>query len=56
MDGRTRNVVLTEAGNRRIAQALPLWEKAQNQLRGKLGAGDWVTVQHALTTLAGIAL
>ena len=55
VDGRTRNVVLTEAGNRRLAQALPLWENAQNGLRRKLGARDWATVQGALTTLAGIA-
>lgn len=56
VDGRTRNVLLTEAGNRRLTQALPFWENAQNELRRKLGARDWTTIQGALTTLAGIAL
>lgn len=54
VDGRTRNVVLTATGNRRLAQALPLWEDAQNELRRKLGARDWAAIQGALTTLAGI--
>lgn len=56
VDGRTRNVMLTEAGNKRLTQALPLWENAQNELRRKLGARDWTAVQGALTTLARIAL
>jgi DNA-binding MarR family transcriptional regulator len=56
IDGRTRNVVLTATGTRRLAQALPLWEEAQNALRRKLGARDWATIQGALTALAGIAL
>ncbi len=55
IDGRTRNVELTEAGKRRLTHALPFWEEAQNRLRRKLGAQDWATVQRALTTLAGMA-
>jgi DNA-binding MarR family transcriptional regulator len=55
MDGRTRNVTLTDAGASRLSEALPLWEKAQEGLRQKLGEEEWTAVQSSLTTLARVA-
>ena len=55
VDGRTRNVAVTEAGAARLAQALPLWERAQGELSEKLGAEGWAAVQGMLGTLAGAA-
>jgi DNA-binding MarR family transcriptional regulator len=55
VDGRTRNIELTNVGAARLAEALPLWEKAQDALRQKLGEDDWTAVQKGLTTLARLA-
>lgn len=37
-DGRVREVSLTRAARKRLAAALPLWEKAQAQIAERLGA------------------
>jgi DNA-binding MarR family transcriptional regulator len=38
-DARVREVTLTAAARKRLAAALPYWEKAQAQVTRKLGAG-----------------
>lgn len=38
-DARVREVTLTDAAQKRLAAALPYWEKAQAQVTSKLGAG-----------------
>ena len=39
-DRRERRWVITREGERRLAQAIPLWEKAQAELDRKIGSGD----------------
>ena len=39
-DRRERRWVITREGGRRFDKALPLWEQAQAELDGKIGAGD----------------
>jgi DNA-binding MarR family transcriptional regulator len=38
-DARVREVTLTDAARKRLADALPYWEKAQAQVTSNLGAG-----------------
>jgi DNA-binding MarR family transcriptional regulator len=38
-DARVREAILTKAAEKRLAAALPYWERAQAQLTGKLGRG-----------------
>jgi DNA-binding MarR family transcriptional regulator len=38
-DARVREVTLTPAAKKKLAAALPYWEKAQAQVTGKLGTG-----------------
>jgi DNA-binding MarR family transcriptional regulator len=40
-DGRVRIVQLTPKGERSLARALPLWERAQGRVMAALGARDW---------------
>lgn len=54
-DGRTRNIEVTDAGAARLAEALPLWEEAQNSLRQKFGEDGWAAVQSSLAALARLA-
>ncbi len=51
-DLRAREVSLTDAGERRIAQALPLWEQVQQELNLQLGEGRRVELMQLLETLA----
>jgi DNA-binding MarR family transcriptional regulator len=55
VDGRTRNVVLTQRGGDRLDRALPLWNQAQQTLRGKLGEQGWSAMHKSLTRLADAA-
>jgi DNA-binding MarR family transcriptional regulator len=55
VDGRTRNVVLTQAGKERLDRALPLWNQAQQNLRKRLGEGAWTVVNDSLAMLAEAA-
>jgi DNA-binding MarR family transcriptional regulator len=55
VDGRTRNVVLLPAGSNRLKQALPLWNRAQQTLRRKLGEVDWSNLQDSLAKLDSVA-
>jgi DNA-binding MarR family transcriptional regulator len=55
IDGRTRNVILTQRGKDRLDQALPLWNQAQQNLRRKLGEQGWAIVNDGLAMLAEAA-
>jgi DNA-binding MarR family transcriptional regulator len=55
VDGRTRNVVLTRLGLARLDQALPLWGRAQQELRRSLGEQGWLTMHDTLARLADAA-
>jgi len=52
VDGRTRNVVLTQRGKDRLDLALPLWNQAQQKLRRRLGEQGWAIVNDGLARLA----
>jgi DNA-binding MarR family transcriptional regulator len=40
-DRREKALALTAAGRRALAEALPLWERAQARLLGAVGEGEW---------------
>ena len=48
-DRRLRVVTLTEEGQQVLAQALPLWQQAQNQML------DWLGLQHVEALLAELS-
>jgi DNA-binding MarR family transcriptional regulator len=54
-DGRTRNVLITPAGNARLNAALPLWSRAQEKLRQKFSTQKWEMLQDDLAKLAALA-
>jgi DNA-binding MarR family transcriptional regulator len=43
-DRRTRLIQLTPEGRRALKRAIPVWEKAQTQFVGELGADRWKTL------------
>jgi DNA-binding MarR family transcriptional regulator len=40
-DRRERRLSLAKGGHERLNRALPLWEKVQSELRGKIGERQW---------------
>ena len=52
-DRRVRLITLTGEGRRRLAAALPLWEKAQRRIVETLGERRWRELLDALQTAAG---
>jgi DNA-binding MarR family transcriptional regulator len=50
---RSRSLKLTGAGRSLMSRAIPLWEAAQRDLRGKLGEKDWAAVHTVLERLIG---
>ena len=48
---RARNMSLTPRGERLMAEALPLWEAAQERVRDRLGTEAWDSSREALTAL-----
>ena len=48
---RAREMTITEAGERTLAEAYPHWEAAQTALRGALGPEDWDTAYDTLNRL-----
>jgi DNA-binding MarR family transcriptional regulator len=40
-DRREKELALTAAGRRKLAEALPLWQRAQERLLGALGGAEW---------------
>src|SRR5260221_13171465 len=55
VDGRTRNVVLTQRGADRLDRALPLWDQAQQKIRGRLREESGSTMHESLTKLTEAA-
>ena len=48
---RSRALEITKKGRSRLRQALPLWSRAQQVLRKKLGAQNWDLVRNGLDDL-----
>ena len=48
---RSRTVEITKKGRSRLREALPLWEKAQETLRRKLGLRRWAVIRADLDDL-----
>jgi len=53
-DRRVRNVVLTEAGRKLFADALPLWQQVQMRIFQDLGPQRWSGLLEDLTTTVSI--
>lgn len=47
-DRRERRLMLTPSGRRQLNRARPHWERAQEQMRKRLGATQWEQVMRAL--------
>jgi DNA-binding MarR family transcriptional regulator len=52
---RSRTVAITYKGRARLREALPLWEKAQNIARQKLGSRRWSVIMADLDDLIRVA-
>lgn len=52
---RSRTLAITRKGQAAIEKATPLWTKAQQALKRKLGDGDWIAVQGGLDRLIAAA-
>jgi len=52
---RSRTVEITKKGRSRLREALPLWEKAQEALRRKLGSRKWSVIRAGLDDLTRAA-
>jgi DNA-binding MarR family transcriptional regulator len=50
---RSRTVEITKKGSGRLRQATSLWERAQDNLRQKLGIRKWSTIRAGLDDLIG---
>ena len=48
---RSRTLEITRKGRARLREAVPLWEKAQQTLRGKLGDRRWDVIRKDLDDL-----
>jgi DNA-binding MarR family transcriptional regulator len=53
-DRRVRLAALTEAGEQALAQALPLWEQAQAEVRQKFGSQKWQSLLSLLSDLTEV--
>ncbi|WP_282608627.1 MarR family winged helix-turn-helix transcriptional regulator [Pelagibius sp. Alg239-R121] len=53
--GRARSVKLTEAGAKLYAQAVPLWQSAQRDLRTALGEEGWQAFHTQMSSAANYA-
>ncbi len=52
---RSRTLEITKKGQSRLREALPLWKKAQDMLKGRLGNRDWSATHTSLDSLARVA-
>jgi DNA-binding MarR family transcriptional regulator len=50
-DKRVRLIRLTRQGEERLAQALPYWRQAQEEVRARVGSSEWVTLRADLRRL-----
>lgn len=55
-DRREKDAVLTAAGRRLLAEALPLWRGAQDRMVRALGAGEWARLADGLSRMTDAAL
>ena len=55
-DVRTRLVVLTPSGKQQLAEALPIWEAAQQRFQEQLGQARWEQLQQSLAATVQVAL
>jgi DNA-binding MarR family transcriptional regulator len=53
-DRRSRIVTLTRAGRRALERALPLWDRAQEDVRSRLGAQNADTLARGLLKLSAL--
>jgi len=56
-DRRERRIRLSAAGETKLKRALPVWEKVQSRLRGKLGKQKWgslLQLTHHVTEISRI--
>jgi DNA-binding MarR family transcriptional regulator len=51
---RSRTLEITKKGRSRLTEAFPLWQKAQANLRRKLGVGEFESVSSGLTRLMNV--
>ena len=51
-DRRERRVTITEAGNAKLAETLPAWERAQIRMRALLPKGAWESLMTLLPQVA----
>ena len=54
-DRRERQLELTAAGRSQLERATPAWERAQKDLKTRLGGEKWDSLLNELSTLAGVA-
>jgi DNA-binding MarR family transcriptional regulator len=52
---RSRSLEITKKGQSRLREALPLWQKAQDMLKGRLGNRDWSATQASMDSLVRVA-
>jgi DNA-binding MarR family transcriptional regulator len=50
-DGRSKTVVLTAKGKRRLAAALPLWRQAHERMLREFGANRWKSLHKELDAM-----
>jgi DNA-binding MarR family transcriptional regulator len=55
-DRRERLFSLTQAGKRRLAEAQPFWELAEQRLRKKLGGADWKRMKKIVSRVTVAAI
>ena len=48
---RSRTVEITQKGRARVREALPLWERAQETLKRRLGDPQWMSIHQSLDSL-----
>jgi DNA-binding MarR family transcriptional regulator len=55
-DRRERLFRLTPAGRRRMAEAQPFWERAEQRLRRELGDAGWKNMKQTILRITGAAM
>ncbi len=53
-DRRTRIVIITESGKRKLEEAYPLWKKAQLEIKDVMGTDKWSTLISNSTELVSL--
>lgn len=54
-DGRVRPLVVTPAGERKLAEALPLWKTAQQHVVRRMGTARWADLLDRLSDATEVA-